>query len=114
MTKAKSTHTSTRKRTEAGTHADAASTPSQSQQLGQLYTAHQVHTLAQILMQRLTGYAHPHPHHPHHQMMSFVGNPAGMPIVGNACTPTWAAPGPNAPGMGFAPGFPPALVYWYP
>lgn len=101
MSKAK-----TRKKAESPRASDVSNAQAQ---LGQLYTAHQVHTLAQLLLQRLAAGGYPN-----RQVMPFVGTPAAMPLVGSACNPAWAPPGPTAHGMGFVQGPPPALVYWYP
>lgn len=74
--------------------------------LNTLYTAHQVHTLAQMLFQQLAAW----------QVRGPWSSPAGAVFAQPLAMPgmAWPAPGPAYHPQGFVQGAPQALVYWYP
>ena len=69
------------------------------------YTAHQVHTLAQVLFHQLSGGMRPN----RPWVPTATGTVASSPIVGPSAG-IWS---PSNPPPGFMPGGPPAS-YWYP
>lgn len=77
--------------------------------LNVLYTAHQVHTLAQIVLQQITG---------SRSSAAPWAMSAGVACAyagpGNGMASQASSPMGMGPGQGVNPAMPPALYYWYP
>ena len=98
-----------KKTSNTATTGDPIQTPENN--ISTLYTAHQVHTLAQILFRQIAvGW----------QSGAYWFSPAGAGLPQSREIPAYAMGGPapnsapQAPGTGMLQGTPPALFYWYP